>query len=58
MRPPSEQLRMILHYGTLTFVSGEWVFRGNPSADCPVIEMRDASKWKIVQAIYDLICER
>ena len=53
MRPLPEQLRYILKYGKLIREGEEWVFTSVPDVD--YIQMRDKSKWEIVQTIYYLL---
>ena len=53
MRPLSEKLRYILKFGKLLREGEEWVFTSAPDVD--YIQMRDKSKWEIVQTIYFLL---
>ena len=53
MRSLSEKLRYILKFGKLIRENEEWVFTSAPDVD--YIQMRDKSKWEIVQTIYFLL---
>ena len=53
MRPLGEKLRYILKFGKLLREGEEWVFTSAPDVD--YIQIRDKSKWEIVQTIYFLL---
>ena len=53
MRPLNEKLRYILKFGKLIRENGEWVFTSAPDVD--YIQMRDKSRWVVVEKIYDII---
>ena len=53
MRPLPEKLRYILKFGKLVRESDEWVFTSAPDVD--YIQMRDKSRWHLVETIYDII---
>jgi len=52
MRPLQEKLRYILLTGKIVREGDEWVYYSAPEED--LIVMRDASKWKIVEDVYDI----
>lgn len=55
MRPLQEKLRYILLFGKIVREGDEWVFRSAP--DGGLIVCRDASRWRCVEIVYDLIKE-
>ena len=52
MRPPSEQLRYILLRGNLIKQENEWVWIAAPDCKCEIRELRNKSKWVIVEWAY------
>lgn len=52
MRTLQEKLRYILLTGKLVREDGEWVYTSMPG--CDYIVMRDTSRWRLVEAIYDI----
>ena len=50
-----EKINYLRIKGTLTFVDGQWVFRGDPQKKCEIREMTHESKFFIVDVIYDNI---
>jgi len=52
MRPLQEKLRYILLTGKIVREGDEWVYYSFPEED--LIVMRDASRWRLVEAIYDI----
>jgi hypothetical protein len=53
---PQYQKRFCEKYGTFT-KDGEWKFKRLPDVDCPVVEMTDASLWKLVSAVFNAIID-
>jgi hypothetical protein len=48
-----EKINYLRTKGTLTFVDGQWVFRGDPMLN-GLREMSDKSRIKLVETIFDL----
>jgi hypothetical protein len=48
-----EKINYLRTKGTLTFVDGQWVFRGDPTLN-GLREMSDKSRIKLVETIFDL----
>jgi hypothetical protein len=42
-------------YGTITSVDGKWVFKANPTKDCPITEIVNDSRWCCIELAYDVI---
>jgi len=55
MTTPAEKLRLVKMYGTITSVDGKWVFKSDPTKSGNVIELRDASKWCLIERVFDII---
>jgi hypothetical protein len=52
---PSEKLRLVKLYGTITLIDGKWVFKADPQKKCEIREIADKSKFWIVDVVYDKI---
>jgi hypothetical protein len=50
------KLRFVLQYGTVTPTKDKrYLFKADPTKDCPILQMEDKSKWNIIIEVYDAI---
>ena len=55
MRPINERLRYILLRGNLLKSGDEWVWIAAPDVRCEVRELRNKSKFVVVEYVYDAL---
>jgi hypothetical protein len=55
MRPLNERLRYVLLRGSLIKQGDEWVWIAAPDVKCEVRELRNESKWVVVEFAYDAL---
>jgi len=55
MTTPAEKLRLVKMYGTITSVDGKWVFKADPTRNCPITEIVNDSRWCCIELAYDVI---
>lgn len=49
-----EKINYLRSKGTLTFVDGQWVFRGDPT-QIGIHEMTDKSRVALIERIFDIL---
>jgi starvation-inducible outer membrane lipoprotein len=49
------KLRFVLQYGTVTPGKDKYIFKADPTKNCPILQMEDKSKWNIIIEVYDAI---
>jgi len=49
------KLRFIKTFGAIIHKEKEYIFRPMPGKGCPILEMRDKSKWNLVEDVYYII---
>ena len=55
MRPLSERLRYVLLRGSLIKQGEEWVWIAAPDVKCEVRELRNKSRFAVVEYVYDIL---
>ena len=55
MRPLSERLRYIQLKGHLYFGDKEWVWVAAPDTRCEIRELRNKSRFAVVEYVYDIL---
>lgn len=52
---PSEKLRYVQHRGNLIKQGEEWVWIAAPDVRCEVRELRNRSRWTVIEWVYDAL---
>jgi hypothetical protein len=55
MMTPAEKLRFVLNRGKLIKSGDEWIWTAAPDVKCYIRELREKSKWTIIEYIYDIL---